>query len=302
MRLRTLGTVLVTGALLVGLAACGDDDDDAGGATTTAAGGATTTASSGESKCGDLSAVTKAEGLPAFTPTSDGKFTLVTSLPGPGFFDGGDTPDKVNAGVEYCMGQVMARKLGLEMELRNETFQSITTGVVQDYDLALSQSSITDERKKVVDFTEPYYKSDQGILAATGTTVATLDDAKKLLFAVQTGTTGEYFVTDIVKPQQQPQVFQDLNGAYTALAAGQVDAVMMDTAINLGQAARSDGKLAVVAQFANEDYYGGIVPKGSTNLEAINALLKQMEDDGTMTELIALNLGGDPTKVPFIEV
>ena len=39
MRLRNLGTVLVTGALLVGLAACGDDDDDAGGATTTAAGG-----------------------------------------------------------------------------------------------------------------------------------------------------------------------------------------------------------------------------------------------------------------------
>jgi polar amino acid transport system substrate-binding protein len=300
--LRNLGTVLVAGALLVGLAACGDDDDDdAGGATTTAA-GATTTAASGESKCGDLSAVTKMEGLPAFTPTSDGTFTLVTSLPGPGFFDGGDTPDKVNAGVEYCMGQVMARMLGLEMELRNETFQSITTGVVQDYDLALSQSSITDERKEVVDFTEPYYKSDQGILAETGTTVATLDDAKKLLYAVQTGTTGEYFVTDIVKPEQQPQVFQDLNGAYTALAAGQVDAVMMDTAINLGQAARSNGTLAVVAQFANEDYYGGIVPKGSTNLDAINAMLKQMEDDGTLTELIALNLGGDPTKVPFIEV
>ncbi len=74
------------------------------------------------------------------------------------------------------------------------------------------RSSITDERKEVVDFTEPYYKSDQGILAETGTTVATLDDAKKLQCGVQTGTTGEYFVTDIVKPEQQPQVFQDLDG------------------------------------------------------------------------------------------
>jgi polar amino acid transport system substrate-binding protein len=294
---------MLAAALLVGLAACGDDDDSSSGATTTAAGGAATSAAAGgENKCGDLSKVTKAEGIPTFTPVSSGKFTLVTSLPGPGFFDGGDTPDKINAGLEYCMGQVLAKKLGLEMTLRNETFQSITTGVVKDYDLALSQSSITDERKKVVDFTEPYYKSDQGVIAKTGTPVPDLAAAKKLLYGVQTGTTGEYFVTEIVKPEKQPQGFQDLNGAYTALAAGQVDAVMMDTAINLGQAARSDGKLAVVAQFANEDYYGGILPKGSKNVEAINALLKQMQDDGTLTELIALNLGGDPTKVPFIQV
>ena len=64
-------------------------------------------------------------------------------------------------------------------------------------------------------------------------------------------------------------MYQQLADAYAALDAGQVDAVLIDTAINLGQAAASNGKEKVIAQFAQPagpDIYGGILPKGSTNV------------------------------------
>ena len=55
--------------------------------------------------------------------------------------------------------------------------------------------------------------------------------------------------------------------------------VLVDTAIVLGQAARSGGRLTVVSQFAQPggpDQYGAIIPKGSKNSGAINAVLKQL--------------------------
>ncbi len=300
MRQRALWAMFMAPALT--LAACGSDtttagDGASGGTASSAPGGAATEA------CGGLLGTFKPlEGV-TFTPTKDGTFTVVTSLPGPGFWDGGDTVDKVDGGVEYCMAKAIGELLGQKgFEARNEAFDAITTGVAEDYDLALTQSSITDERKKAVDFTESYYKSDQSIIVATGTKVATLDDVKGLVLGAQVGTTGEYFAGELIKPTGAVQSFDSLDGAYTALVAGQIDAVIMDTAINLGEVSRSGGKLEVVAQFANEDFYGGILPKGSTNVAAINAAIDEIKSNGALNAFIAQYLGGDPTAVPFIKI
>lgn len=237
-----------------------------------------------------------------FTPVKKDTFTVVTSLPGPGFWNGIKIGD-VKGGLEYCMARVIGLMLGeKKFAARNEAFDAITTGVVKDYDLALTQSSITDERKKVIDFTDSYYKSDQSIITKKGVAVKSIDDLKKLTLGVQTGTTGEYFATELIKPSKDVQRFDKLDSAYTALNAGQIDGVIMDTAINLGQAKASNGILEVPAQFTNEDFYGGILPKGSTNVAAVNAAIKQMKDDGTLTKLTASELGGDPSAVPYVEI
>jgi polar amino acid transport system substrate-binding protein len=267
------------------LAACGDDSKTTATTTaeTTAAGTDTTVAA------------------PAFTPIKAGTLTIVTSLPGPGFFDGSDTDvTKLNAGYEYDIAQALGAKLGLKVEIRNENFDAIVAGQAGNFDLALSQVTITADRAKVVDFTTPYFDSDQGIIAKAGTKVATLADAQGLLWGVQTGTTGADYVKGTVKPKKDPQVYQQLSDGFTALAAGQVDAFMMDTPIVLSEAAKSAGKLAVVGQFKTGEQYGGILPKGSANTAAINALLKGLKDDGSLSKFAAKDLGGDPTTVPVI--
>ncbi len=287
MRLRSLTAALLAASLLVlGVAACGDDDDNE--TTGTAAPAAT-------------SATTMAGGGGAFTPVTPDTLTVVTSLPGPGFWVG-DDPNAITGGYEYEIAKAIQQQLGLsKMKVVNVSFDQIVAGQVGDFDLALSQVTITPERQQVVDFTEPYFESDQGVLVKKGTNVATVDDLKGLQWGVQSGTTGLDFVADQIKPTKEPQVFQDLSAGFAALQAGQVDAFMMDTAIVLPQAKDSGGTQEVVAQFKTGEQYGGILPKGSPNAAAINAVITKLKSDGSLTKFAQQWLGEDPTAIPVLQ-
>jgi polar amino acid transport system substrate-binding protein len=284
-RTRKFGAVLLGGALVAGMAACGSDNSGSSSATTSAAGAATTQA-----------------GGAAFTPIKAGTLTVVTSLPGPGFWNGSESdPSKLTGGYEYDIAHAMQQKLGMaNVEVRNENFDAIVAGQAGQFDIALSQVTITDERKKVVDFTEPYFEADQGVLVNAGTKVPDLAAAKKLVWGVQTGTTGADYVSDTLKPDKAAQPFVQLADGFTALQAKQVDAFMMDVPIVLSEAGTSGGKLEVAAQFKTGEEYGGILPKGSTNKAAFDAILKGLKDDGSLAKFATANLGGDPNKVPVI--
>ena len=291
---RKLSPVLLAGALLVGLASCGDDDE-----------ATTDTAAAPAASAGDTTAPATGGDVGEFTPITDDTLTVVTSLPGPGFWNG-DDPESIEGGFEFEMAKAIQAKLGLaNLEVRNENFDSIVTGAVTDYDIALSQVTITDERATVVDFSEPYFESQQGILVNAGTTVETIDDAKALKWAVQTGTTGETLVTTKLLPTEEAQPFQDLAAAFAALQAGQVDAVAMDTAIVLGQAANSGGVLEVAAQFAQPDgpdQYGAIYPKGSPNKPTLDAIIAGLQEDGSLAAFGEEWLTVDPGDITTLEL
>ncbi len=286
-RLSKLGALALAGTLVAGLAACGSSKK----------------AASGGAECGgSLSSLKKLSGV-TFTPAIADTLTVVTSLPGPAFWTGGDKISDINGGFEYCMAKGIQKLLGVsKFADRNEDFTAITTGAAAKFDIALSQISITDDRKKVVDFTDQYFTSDQSLITKAGKKVATLADAQALSIGAQTGTTGEDFVDKSLKPTKAAQKFADLNSAYTALDAGQVDAIIMDTAINLGQSKSRNGALAVPVQFHTGDVYAGIVTKGSKNLGALNAALKALTDTGVLAKLQPAEFGTDPAKIPYIAV
>jgi polar amino acid transport system substrate-binding protein len=313
--MRRLSALLAAGALVAGLAACGDDDDTAGtsGPTGTAAAptatGTATTGGAPGTTAGAPGTTAGAPGTTAtagsaveaeFTPVTPGTLTVVTSLPAPGFWQGTD-PDKITGGYEYEIAKALQERLGMaNLKIVNVSFDQLVAGQVGDFDVALSQVTITDERKQVVDFTEPYFESDQGVIVKSGTEVANMDQARALQWGVQSGTTGAQYLADEVKPEKEAQVFQDLSVGFAALEAGQVDAFMMDTAIVLAQAAESNGSEEVVAQFKTGEEYGGILPKGSTNADAINAVLTELKDDGSLGQFAEQWLGGDPSTVPVL--
>ncbi len=114
---------------------------------------------------------------------------------------------------------------GLKMEFRNENFDAVVAGQIDptSYDIVLSQVTITDDRAKVVDFSEGYFKADQGLLVNKGTTVTSWDDVKKLTIGVQASTTAEFDVTSGEVPGwklDNVKSFPDLASAYAALSAG----------------------------------------------------------------------------------
>jgi polar amino acid transport system substrate-binding protein len=285
--MRKWGLVLAAIAVMFGVAACGGDD------------------SSNSSKTTTTTAGTSAQ-VAGFKPVTAGTLTVVTSLPGPGFWEGSDTdPTKVTSGYEYDIAQEMKSQFGLtKLVVRNVSFDDIVAGNAKDYDLALSQISITPERAKVVSFSDPYFESNQGILVKKGHDITTLAQAKAAQWGVQTSTTAVDLL-DKIKPSKTPRVYQQLPDAYTALQAGQVDAVLIDTAINLGEAARSNGQFVVSAQFdqpGGPDKYGAILPKGSTNVTAVNKAFANLKSSGQLDELAKKDLTADPGTIPVIKV
>ena len=163
----------------------------------------------------------------SITPAVPGQLTVEVNLPAPGFWNG-DTPETIKDGFEYCMAANMAHRLGLDkVGVANVAWDALVAGQTRNYDLALSQASITDERKKVVDFSVPYFASDAGVLVKKGADV-TKDNIKAKRFGVQQATTGATFVENMVKPETAPKVFPDTPSMFTALMANQVDLAVTD--------------------------------------------------------------------------
>lgn len=225
-----------------------------------------------------------------------GPLEVGTNLPAPGFWTG-NTPSDIEGGFEHELAQEIAKKLGYEgVEVVNVSFDALVAGKAQGFDLAFSQVTITDDRAKVVAFSAPYFDSDQGVLVRAGTSV-TDKNAKKLQWGVQTATTAQTYLKEEVKPKKKPRVYQETSQAFAALQAKQVDAVMLDTAIVLQQAAASKGKFEVVGQYLTGEKYGAVLPKGSPILAQVDQAITDLKNDGTIGRLAEKNLGGDPGKL-----
>ncbi|MEK0082214.1 ABC transporter substrate-binding protein [Benzoatithermus flavus] len=244
------------------------------------------------------------KGQYSITPARPGRLTVEVNLPAPGWWNG-DTPETIKDGFEYCMAANIAHRLGLDkVEVVNVAWDALVAGQTRNYDIALSQASITDERKKVVDFSVPYFSSDIGVLVKKGTKVDS-QSIKNMRIGVQQATTGATFVDEKLKPKIPAKVFPDTPSMFTALQANQIDVAMTDTAIVLGQAAASNGRFEVVGQYSTGETYGGIYPKGSKSKDTIDKVIQSMIDDGTLKKLSAKYLaaawGADPTAIPYFQ-
>ncbi len=210
--------------------------------------------------------------IPIANPAKAGQLTVEVSLPAPIWWNG-DTPEAIKDGMEYCMAAEIAWRAGYDkLEVVNVGWDALIAGQTEGFDLAMSQISITEERKKVHDFSISYFSSDIGVLARTDAPVdeKTIKSAK---VGVQQATTGAAFaqeklgLTDV-------QVYPDQGDMFTALRAGQIDAAMTDTSITLAEEVANPGKVAVVGQYKTGEAYGAIYPKGNPNNATIDKICK----------------------------
>ena len=101
--------------------------------------------------------------IPIAAPAKAGQLTVQVSLPAPIWWNG-DTPEAIKDGMEYCMAAEIAWRAGYDkLEVVNVGWDPLVAGQTTGYDLTLSEVSITEDRKKVVDFSIPYFSSDIGV-------------------------------------------------------------------------------------------------------------------------------------------
>lgn len=241
------------------------------------------------------------KGSVSLKPVTKGVLTVQTNLPSPGWWKG-ETPETTTGGYEFCLAVNIAYRAGLDnVKVENVSFDALVAGQTKDYDMAMAQISVTPEREQVVKFSAPYFDSNLGVLAPADTKITqdTIRDAK---IGVQVGTTAVAWAKGTLQPNAKPQLFQDTTSMVTAVAAGITDAAIQDTAIMLGFAKNSGGKLKVVGQFETGEKYAAIYPQASSNGDAISKAIEAMRQDGSLDKLSAAwlgpELGGDPAAVP----
>ena len=239
--------------------------------------------------------------IPIANPAKAGQLTVEVSLPAPIWWNG-DTPEAIKDGMEYCMAAEIAWRAGYDkLEVVNVGWDALIAGQTSDFDLAMSEISITDERKKIHDFSVPYFSSDIGVLVRKD---APVDEKsiKSAKIGVQQATTGAAFVQDKLGITDV-QVYPDQGDMFAALRAGQVDVAVTDTSIVLAEVVANPDKVAVVGQYKTGESYGAIYPKGNPNNATIDKIMQSMIDDGTIKKLgakyLAAAWGKDPAEVPY---
>jgi polar amino acid transport system substrate-binding protein len=250
---------------------------------------------------GNCEVTGKKGSIPIAAPAKAGQFTVLTSLPAPIWWNG-DAVENTKDGMEYCMAAEIAWRAGYDkMEVVNTSWEAFIGNQVQGYDVGFAQTSITEDRKKVFDFTTPYFSSDMGVISKAD---APVDEKsiKTVKVGIQQGTTGATFAQETLG-LKDAQVFGDQPELFAALRAGQIDAAITDTSITLAEEKATEGKSKVVGQYKTGETYGGIMQKGNANNEAVSKIIQSMIDDGTMTKLgakyLAAGWGKDPSSIPY---
>jgi polar amino acid transport system substrate-binding protein len=280
-------TLALTAALALSLplAACGSSDSSS--------------SSGGKASFGDCKVTSKKNSI-KLKPAKAGTLTVETTLPAGGWWNG-TTPTSIKSGYEYCFAANLANAGGLtSVTVKNVSFDQLVAGRTNNYDLALAEISITPERKKVVDFSVPYFDSNIGVLTKKGSGL-TQDNITSKKCSAYSGTTSVPFIQDQLKCAST-KVYPDNQTLYQGVLSGQSDAAFLDTAIVLAEAKSTGGKLEVVGQYKTGEMYGAIYPKGSANETALDKGITTMLGDGTTDKLskdyLGPAFGGDPSSVP----
>jgi len=233
------------------------------------------------------------------------RLLMKADLPSPGWYNG-DTVESIRSGFDFCLLVNIAHRAGIDdVELVMSSFDGLVAGKAGDLDLSINQITITDERRKVMDFSDPYFQSTAGVLVAADSTLDESGFAKAKL-GVKQGSVGQILVADVVRPAQDPAVFPGDAEMQAAVSAGTIDAGIQDLSIVLGAATKSGGALAVVGRIETDEAYGVMLPKGSPNTAVINDILAELKADGTLDELSSAYLteayGVDPATIPVWSV
>lgn len=160
-------------------------------------------------------------------------------------------------------------------------------------DAVLAAMTITPERKKQIDFSDPYFYAGQSLLVKDDSTIKSIKDMNgKTALAVK-GTTA---VANVKKfaPKAKVLEFDDYGQAFTALKAGQGQAMTTDNGLLVGIATENKGYKLVGGTYTKEPY-GIAVNKGQTQMKnAINRALVKLKKDGTYDALVKKWFSGIP--------
>jgi polar amino acid transport system substrate-binding protein len=273
-------------ALLLALTSCGAPRDEAEDAAT------------------DTSSQT---GSPESTPAEDctkdnletmsaGTLTIATDSPAysPWFVDDDPTNGK---GYESAVAYAIAEQLGYaedEVEWVTVPFNAVVSPGEKKFDFDVNQVSITEQRKKAVDFSSGYYDVRQTVITNEGsaidgaTSIADLADAT---LGAQVGTTSYNAIEEQIGTSEPAAAFDTNDQAVQALKNGQIDGIVVDLPTAYFMTAVQLDKGTIVGQLplpgGEVEQFGAVLDKDSPLTDCVSQAVDALREDGTLDEIAA---------------
>lgn len=189
-------------------------------------------------------------------------------------------------GVDVAIAKEIAKELGKKLVVKNVDFDSIVSELKSGKaDFAAAGMSITEERKKQVDFTIEYVTSNQVVVVKKDSSLNDITQLDGKRIAVQLGTVGDSYVTENYKNSEINRQKKFLVAA-EAVKNNKADCIVMDQ-IPAQQLVSQNPELKILDGILFKDSYGMAVKKGNTELlDTMNTVLQRLIDEGKIEEYI----------------
>lgn len=189
-------------------------------------------------------------------------------------------------GIDAEIAELIAEKLGMELEIKDMEFGSIV-GAVQTgtVDMGMAGMTVTEERLVTVDFSDSYAQGVQVVIVKEGSDISSIDDLQGKTIGVQENTTGDIYASDDFGDENVKR-YSKGNDAVAALASGIIDAVIIDNEPAKNYVASNTGLKILETEYAVEDYAIALNKDDTELKEKINTALAELKEDGSIDKII----------------
>jgi polar amino acid transport system substrate-binding protein len=198
-------------------------------------------------------------------------------------------------GFDIDLGKEIGKKLGVKVEVKTNDWKGIILSLkAKKFDMILSTMSITDERKKEIDFSTPYIVGGQRIVVKKGNNaVKDVKDLKGKVIGCQLGSTGEISASKI-EGIKELKKYDGVTDAFNDLSVGRIDAVIADGQVGGYYLKKRGGDLVLLdAKLTNEPVGIGFRKEDKELKEAVDKALDELKNDGTLSKLSLKWFGED---------
>ena len=225
-----------------------------------------------------------------FTTVEDGKLHMSTNAAFPPYEMIKD--DGTFEGIDVEVAQAIADKLGLELVVDDMGFDAALLAAQNGQsDMVMAGVTVTEERQKVMDFSDSYATGVQVVIVKEDSPIASVDDLSNAeMIGCQKATTGYIYCSDTVENggygEDHVTAYDTGATAVMALVNGQVDAVVIDSAPAEEFVKATPGLKILDTEFAVEDYAIGVAKGNTALLDAINGAMAELKADGTLQAIV----------------
>src|SRR5581483_3798602 len=229
----------------------------------------------------------------ALKTVSAGKLTVCSDIPYAPFEYNDDAGTL--RGIDVDLVKAITGRLGISADFQDTDFDAIFAALTAGKcDMIASSVSITPDREKQNLFSQGYFQIHQSLLVRKGdeNKYNDLPALKGKTIGVQSETTGAAYAK-AHNPGASLREFTKADEMFTALTAGQVDAVLQDEPVNAYNA-KTSGQTVLAKVFTDQaaESYGFVIPKGREDLKkAIDDALSQIRSDDTYRTILTNYLG-----------